>query len=123
MRDVVERHGRSFTANLGSCPIAVAELPGAYHALDLAWSLGYTRLILELDSSSAICLIQNTTNGHHPFAILIRKIHQLINQNWEVQIHHVFREANRVFFCEPPIGFGEILAKDDRGVALPRLIR
>ena len=31
---------RAFAANSGCCPVAVAELWGAFYALDLAWSLG-----------------------------------------------------------------------------------
>ena len=48
---------RSFAAKLGSCPMTVAELCGAYHALNIAWTLGHQHIILELDSNSAIALM------------------------------------------------------------------
>ena len=78
---------RAFADNLGWCPVAVAELWGAYYALDLAWVLGFRKIIIELDSSCAIALIEKTS--------LIRRIQQLLDRAWEVKIQHVYREANR----------------------------
>ena len=86
---------RSFATNLGFCPVVMAELWGAFYALGIAWSLGFPRVILELDSSSAINLTQKHLDVRHPYATLIGKIHQLISQYWVVQVHHVFHEANR----------------------------
>ena len=39
--------------------MVVADLWGAFHGLNLAWSLGHCKNLMELDSSCAISLIQN----------------------------------------------------------------
>ena len=138
LRDADGNHVRSFATNIGFCPVVVAELRDAYRGLNIAWSLGYTRVILEMDSSCVISRILKQLDIRHPYAMLIRKIHYLISQNWVVQVQHVFREANRAadfmatkghelhlgmtIFCDPPVGLSSILLDDVRGVAFLRLI-
>ena len=58
---------RTFAANVGHCPVVGAEIWGALYALEIAWSMGITHLILELDSSSVVSLIQHFINNSHPF--------------------------------------------------------
>ena len=125
-------------ANLGICPIAVAELWGAYYALLIAWNKGFRQVLLELDSSSAIALIHNECIDNHPFASIIKHVRHLLKRNWVVKIQHVFREANRTtdfmdskghevhlgvcFYEVPPPSLSSFLRDDIVGVAFPRLI-
>ena len=51
MRDDSGQFLRGFAVNLGICPITVAEIWGAFYALDMAWMKGYRKVILELDST------------------------------------------------------------------------
>lgn len=82
---------------------------------------------IELDSRSA-----------NPVSTLVVKIQELLTRNWEVKVHHIYREANRTtnllaslshslsislcVYLEPPFSLVLILSKDLRGVALPCLI-
>jgi hypothetical protein len=70
--------------------------------------------------------------------ILIKRIRALLQEDWEVNISHVFREANRcadalanmgsagstelVLYDYPPSEVALVAFDDFRGVSLPRLI-
>ena len=58
LRDSLGRFVHAFVVHVGHCPVVVAKLCNALYALDVAWSMGINHLTLELDSSSAISLIQ-----------------------------------------------------------------
>ena len=138
MRDAAGHFIRAFSANIGHCPVVVAELWGAMHALELAWALDFHQIILEMDSSSAISLLHSCNRSNHPYSSLIDKVKQIIDRNWTVRIVHVYREANRAadlmaskghslslglhVYCIPPMDLKAVLDEDCRGVALPRLI-
>ena len=79
LRDADGNRVRFFVANIGFCSVVVVELWGAYHGLNIAWSLGFTRVILEMDSSCAVSFILKHLDVRHPCATLIRKIHHLIS--------------------------------------------
>ena len=123
-----------FTANLGFCAIIVAELWGALYGLDLAWRAGRRNVILELDSMSAIQLIQKNVNRSHPHATVIARVKKLLARSWEVRLRHIYREANSLallghscelgvtFYSSPPLGIDFVLRDDVGGVAHPRLI-
>ena len=64
------------------------------YALELAWSLDISHLILELDSSSAVSLIKHCVDRRHPYASLILKIKHLLDRSWEVKVEHIYEEAN-----------------------------
>jgi hypothetical protein len=69
---------------------------------------------------------------------IMRKIHNLLNLNWEVQLTHIYREANRcadilanmgsklevdmMIYHEPPLAVRQILFDDFRGVSIPRMV-
>ena len=52
-------------------------------------------MLLDFDSSNALSLIQKDSIEHHPFASIIKRIHELLRWDWVVQISHIFQEANR----------------------------
>ena len=123
---------------LGFCPVTVVELWGAYYPLEIAWSLDFRRIIIELDSKVVVSLMCKLLDRNHPYSNLIGRIHKLLSRAWEVQIIHTYREGNRVanfmasrghsfphgltIFCDPPMDFRVVLAKDSCGVALPRMV-
>ena len=84
------------STNLGMCLISVVEIWGAYYRLFLAWDNGYRKVMLELDSSSAIALIHSDFNPHHPYASVIGYVKHLLKREWIVEIKHTFRQANKV---------------------------
>ncbi|CAN1170716.1 Putative ribonuclease H protein At1g65750 [Linum perenne] len=59
--------------NLGICSITKAEIRGALEGIKRAWEAGYRKVEIQLDSQAAIAIL---------------------NDNWEVDIKHIYREAN-----------------------------
>ena len=55
----------AFLANLGSCFNMLAELWGAYWGLHLSWGLGFRKVILEVNSASAVEFILNGIFSSH----------------------------------------------------------
>ncbi|CAN1254850.1 Putative ribonuclease H protein At1g65750 [Linum perenne] len=94
LRDYEERFIASFAANLGSCSITRAELRGIIDDMRLAWDKGIRKLCIQTDSKAAISLIRDVGNLEHRHASLVEQFHSLWNQDWEVTIHHIYREAN-----------------------------
>ncbi|CAN1182678.1 Putative ribonuclease H protein At1g65750 [Linum perenne] len=60
--------------NIGYCSITRAELRGAVTGLRTAWDHGYRKVELQVDSMTVVELVKN---------------------DWEVNIRHVFKEGNR----------------------------
>ena len=81
-------------ANLGSYPIIVVEIWAIYYSLVLTWQKGFHHVLLKSDSSSALYLIQKESIERHPFASVIKRVRDLLTQEWVMQISHIFREAN-----------------------------
>ena len=69
--------------NLGVCPITVAEIWGAYY-LFMAWRDGHRRVLLEMDSKAAISIIQRGTDSTHPYAMVVARVQELLQRDWQV---------------------------------------
>ena len=107
-------------ANVGHCSMVVAKLWGALYALEIAWSLGITHLILELDSLSAMNLIKQPIDNKLPYSALILKIKLMLDRSWAVRVEHIYREGFGLrVFCDAPRSLCSILSDDFRGVACP----
>ncbi|CAN1137708.1 Putative ribonuclease H protein At1g65750 [Linum perenne] len=94
IRDSQGRCLASFSANLGSCSIMRAELRAAEIGLTTAWGLGLKKVILQMDSFSAVSAIEEQEDTDHQHAILALEFQELKSRSWDISITHVFREAN-----------------------------
>ncbi|CAN1139789.1 Putative ribonuclease H protein At1g65750 [Linum perenne] len=74
LRDALGRCRAAFSLNLGSCSITRAEIRGVIFGLQLAWDLGYRRVLAQLDSSAAIAILEADGDVTH---------------------QHIYREANK----------------------------
>ena len=81
----------------------MAELVAVKQGLEMAWNMGYKLLHLELDSKVVLSWLTNY-NVNYPTNMLplICDCRNLLHQEWEVHVHHMYREAN---------GRADILAK------------
>ena len=81
----------------------MAELVAVRQGLAMAWNAGVKLLQLELDSRVVITWLTNK-NMNYPTNMLplICDCRNLLDQEWEVHMQHVYREAN---------GCGDDLAK------------
>ena len=73
----------------------MAELAAVRQGLKMAWNKGYKLLHLELDSKVVLSWLTNH-NINYPTNMLplICDCRNLLHQEWEVHVHHVYREAN-----------------------------
>ncbi|KAL1192981.1 putative ribonuclease H protein [Cardamine amara subsp. amara] len=97
-----------------------------------------TRLELEVDSEVVAGFLKTGINEAHSLSFLVRLCHGFILRNWNVQITHVYREANRLadglanyafsldlgfhYFELAPSCVEVILSEDARGTAFPQQV-
>lgn len=93
-----------------------AELCAITAGLEIAWSRGITKLIIEWDSELVIDCITKESIKMDANYILIVKARELLKRDWEVVAQHAFRETNLVADCLANFG----LSKDlfDRGLGI-----
>ncbi|CAN1137709.1 Putative ribonuclease H protein At1g65750 [Linum perenne] len=94
IRDSQGRCLASFSANLGSCSIMRAELRAAEIGLTTAWGLGLKKVILQMDSFSAVSAIEEQLSDVSRHSSIIHLIQTLRSRNWQTKVVHIFREAN-----------------------------
>ncbi|KAF7834605.1 putative receptor-like protein kinase [Senna tora] len=107
--------------------------PNGLSSLDLAWSIGLKRILLNSDSECAVKLIREGFSQNHPSSSLLELISQFLINEWEVVISYVRREANHVadgicknatiqvrescIFNEPADSIREAISRDVVGIA------
>ncbi|MBA0674188.1 hypothetical protein Goari_015798 [Gossypium aridum] len=73
------------------CSVFDAELRGALDGLHHAWSLGATKVILELDKLAIVRVIKGYEDENHPLGVF-RQIKHLLQKPWDVRVQHYHRE-------------------------------
>ncbi|KAK8656310.1 hypothetical protein V6N13_098264 [Hibiscus sabdariffa] len=86
---------RGFSKFIGKCSVVEAELWGIATGLDLAWDMGYRRVMVESDSADALRLLQRRSTGSGPFSILCY-LHKLCGKDWTLVFSKVDRRNNRM---------------------------
>ncbi|KAF7813793.1 uncharacterized protein G2W53_034769 [Senna tora] len=100
-------------------------------------NININRVTLECDSEEALELIKNGIADNHPCSGLVHCIRDCINRCWNVDLQHVYREANRAadlmaklshslpeglqYFDAPHAELGLILSFNLSGLLLPHL--
>ena len=85
----------AWSANLGFCLIVLVELWAVYLGLYIGHQIGLKNVILELDFMSVHSLVTQDVQVLHTYSLLIRVVKSLVEEHdWDVEIRHVFREAN-----------------------------
>ncbi|KAK9041594.1 hypothetical protein V6N11_016688 [Hibiscus sabdariffa] len=82
-----------FSRDLGLCSVLEAELWGVYEGLTTAWSLGYPRVIVEMDCRDAYDMLVHG-NPRHLGSSLLPGILELQQCCWEIQFRFTCREGN-----------------------------
>ncbi|CAL1413874.1 unnamed protein product [Linum trigynum] len=99
LRDWQGRLLGAYTMNLGKCTITRAEIWGALKGLELAWEAGHRQVELQLDSRTAMSLLQVPGQHNHQHADLTLSFQALLRRDWDVRIIHIYREANFLADC------------------------
>ncbi|KAL9462413.1 hypothetical protein AB3S75_000421 [Citrus x aurantiifolia] len=138
LRDFTGNWIMGFIVNLGTCSVLSAELWGLLHGLRMAWENGFRRVQVGVDNKSVVHLLTMASIPENENATLIKAIRKLLEQDWIVQLEHVYREANCAadflatyslnspiglhVLLSPPPGIVGILCKDAYGIAHSRLV-
>ncbi|KAF7802873.1 ribonuclease H [Senna tora] len=94
LRDSNGEWVQGFTANLGKVSVTSAELRGMYYGLELAWNLGFKKIILESDAKGALNLISDNYQDDTNLNPALLNLKELIKQRWEVKVKHIPRSNN-----------------------------
>ncbi|CAI0402747.1 unnamed protein product [Linum tenue] len=86
----------AFVENLGVCTITRAEIIAAIRGLQLVWRNGYRKVLLQMDSTTAINILTSSEHMEQRYFILVQQFQELLNKSWEVKISHIYREGNKV---------------------------
>ncbi|KAL0307992.1 UNVERIFIED_CONTAM: hypothetical protein Sangu_3000100 [Sesamum angustifolium] len=93
IRDSTGHVHRSYQIALGAGTSVLAELTAVWRGLELALTYGLAPLVLEVDATTVISLLQSRAFGKWEVQHLIMRIVRL-QQLLVADIQHVFREAN-----------------------------
>ena len=84
-----------FSLHLGLASNNMAELAAVRQGLKIAWDMGFKFIHLELDSMIVLTwLVEKTANFPTNMMPLFHDCRNLLARDWEVQVLHVYREAN-----------------------------
>ncbi|KAK4270869.1 hypothetical protein QN277_019637 [Acacia crassicarpa] len=81
--------------NIRICNSLAAELWALLDGLRLAWSRGYKDLEVQVDCLVALKLVQHNNDLANASSSIVRRIHNLLDEDWRVTITHVYREGNQ----------------------------
>ena len=84
-----------FSLHLGISSNNMAELVAVRQGLTLAWDMGFKFIQLELDSITVVHWLTGMCVTYLPHMIpLICDCRNLMDREWEIQVLHIYREAN-----------------------------
>ncbi|KAK2663757.1 hypothetical protein Ddye_002331 [Dipteronia dyeriana] len=127
---------KGFMMKKGIGNVLEAKLWAMFDGLNMAWSFGIRKIIVESDSLDCVYLLPRDNNTNHHLFSLIQNYKHLLNSDWICTMKHVYREGNRLadglarmghsmhtyvlFLGVPPSELIGILDDDCRGLGLDR---
>ncbi|PKI44165.1 hypothetical protein CRG98_035458 [Punica granatum] len=97
LRDSDGRWVHGYVRNVGITTSFSAELWAVRTGLEMAWDLGFRRIILEVDSETVVRLVLSSNDQACSNGALLRDIRSLLQQDWlVVVVEHTLHEGN---FC------------------------
>lgn len=67
--------------------------------LELAWTRGFRRVELHVDSKAVVNTLTDKTGGTVSGTRLVWRIVQWLELDWEVKVCHSYRETNKLQMC------------------------
>ncbi|XP_045831229.1 uncharacterized protein LOC123922567 [Trifolium pratense] len=113
---------------------------GMYIGMNLARRQGITHLQVESDSKVLVEMVTGNCNVNDNIPTLVRRIRDLTNMNWHVQINHTWHEGNKSAYRlanysltlnsfdlhvleTPPTKLQSLLFYDSFGMCMPWSVR
>jgi ribonuclease HI len=129
---------RGFAKSVGRCNAFVAELCGVYEGLKCARRLGFNKVELNIDATSVVHVLKTRQSHSLIGRTILQQIWKLLDLDWDVEISHSYREANRcadalattgcslsnsiLIYDDCPSFISSIVLADRLGITIPRLI-
>jgi ribonuclease HI len=123
---------------VGLCNAFVAELWGVLEGLRYVRRMGFQKVELNVDSAAVVQVVKTGCIQSASGNSLARQIWRLMALDWEVEVHHIYREANKCAdglanmgctldynlrsFDSCPSQIVELLIADNMGITTPRLV-
>ncbi|CAN0922083.1 Putative ribonuclease H protein At1g65750 [Linum grandiflorum] len=85
--------------------------------MERAWRLGISHMEIQLDTLTAISLLQAEGSCDRQHATLVLKFQRLLLRNWVVRLRHVYKEANNV--ADYLAKLGHSIALGSHEISLP----
>ncbi|WCJ44200.1 RNA-directed DNA polymerase (reverse transcriptase)-related family protein [Euphorbia peplus] len=127
---------RGFSKKIGSCSVLKAELWGILEGLKMSWDMGLRKVQVEVDNQLCVDLIGRSYCTPNDVAALLMEIQEYIGRSWEINVCHIYREANRSadwmanlgdtlplglhLFTHAPAGVCSIVIQDNMGISFLR---
>ncbi|GAU49779.1 hypothetical protein TSUD_141690 [Trifolium subterraneum] len=127
-----------YAKGVGSCSAFKAELWGVLEGLRYVRSLGFNKIELNIDSEVVVRVIKTGRSRNVAGSALTDQILKMMTLDWEVEVHHTYREANKCadamanygcsigfdtqYFNSCPVFITELFEADSLGLSMPRLI-
>jgi ribonuclease HI len=127
-----------FAKCVGMCNAFVAELWGVLEGLRFVRRLGFSRVELNIDSQAVVQAIKSKCSHSLVGGSLLKQIWRLLEMDWEVEVSHIYREANKcadalanigcsldyetLYYDVCPAQLSDLVAADSMGISTPRLI-
>ncbi|KAL0458454.1 UNVERIFIED_CONTAM: hypothetical protein Slati_0472600 [Sesamum latifolium] len=93
IRDVEGQVRLAYQVTLGTTTNVIAELTAVWHGLELAIAYGLAPIVVEVDATTVIQILQSRASGRWEVQHLIMRIVQM-QQVLGSDVRHIFREAN-----------------------------
>ncbi|KAL0457884.1 UNVERIFIED_CONTAM: hypothetical protein Slati_0415600 [Sesamum latifolium] len=112
IQDAEGQVGLAYQVALGTTTSVIAELTAVWHGLELGMAHGLAPIVVEVDATTVIQLLQSRASGRWEVQHLIMRIVQ-IQQVLGSDVRHIFREAN---------GAADHLAKKAASLQMTRVL-
>jgi hypothetical protein len=116
----------------------IAELWGVLEGLRFVQILGFKKIELNIDSTAVVRIVQTGMSHSTAGNVLVEQIIKMMALDWEVEVRHTYREANKctdalanygcigsvdsqVFVCCPEF-MKELFVADNLRITTPRVI-
>uniref|UniRef100_A0A2C9UZM4 RNase H type-1 domain-containing protein n=1 Tax=Manihot esculenta TaxID=3983 RepID=A0A2C9UZM4_MANES len=101
-----ERKKRHLTT-VNACPVCKCQIETVIHALrecsmakklwqELGVDKGWKQVVIQCDSKVIVFLLQEKAIGTYRVKNFLAICKRMISQEWRMQVHHIYREANSV---------------------------
>ncbi|EEF41471.1 conserved hypothetical protein [Ricinus communis] len=84
-----------FAHKISVCSALEVEVWEALNVLILAWMMGFKKIILEVDSATAIQLCKKGNTTDRNCSSMMAEIHKCLDWDWDVNCVHIYHEANK----------------------------